>query len=132
MKHFGIRFESSVRGLDYLFPRPEDLCEADLAKAGIAKHRAATLRKLAAAVVRRHLTFDNSKPLDETIHTLRAACGIEENVAQWIAMRSYGEPDAFPAGDRGMRPGTILPTAALLQTAQRWRPWRAYVAIHLT
>jgi AraC family transcriptional regulator of adaptative response / DNA-3-methyladenine glycosylase II len=134
--HFGVRFESSIRGLAYLFPRPEAIAEADLSKAGISPERAAILRKLAIAVTRRKLTFDNSKPLEETIQLLRTVCGFEESVAQWIAMRSYGEPDAFPAEDRGLRralgTGRVMPTKLALETAEQWRPWRAYAAIQLT
>ena len=136
IKHFGTRFDSPVRGLAYLFPRAEDLAEADLSTAGICPDRAATLRKLAIAVCRKKLTFDNSRPLDETIELLRTICGVEESVAQWIALRSYGEPDAFPAGDRGLRralgTGTVIPAKLALQTAEQWRPWRAYAAMHLT
>jgi len=137
IKHFGIRFESSVKGLAYLFPRPEDLVNADLSKAGISPDRAATLRKLAIAVAHGRLTFDNSKPLEEMITLLCTICGIDENMAQWIAMLSYGEPDAFPAGDRGLRralgsKNIIIPIKVALQTAEQWRPWRAYAAIHLT
>jgi 3-methyladenine DNA glycosylase/8-oxoguanine DNA glycosylase len=51
-------------------------------------------------------------------------------------MRSYGEPDAFPAGDRGLSrglgSGTLIPTKVAKETAELWRPWRAYAAIHLT
>jgi AraC family transcriptional regulator, regulatory protein of adaptative response / DNA-3-methyladenine glycosylase II len=136
IKHFGIRFGSSVKGLTYLFPHAEDLAEADLSKAGISAYRAATLRKLANAVALRQLTFDNSKPLEETIKLLCTTCGIDESMAQWIAMRSYGEPDAFPAGDPGLRrglgDGTLIRAKEALQSAEQWRPWRAYAAIHLT
>jgi len=136
IRHFGIPFESSLKGLAYLFPRPEDLAEADLSRAGISTYRAAILRKLVSAVVRGKLTFDSSKPLEETIELLRASCGIDEDMAQWIALRSYGEPDAFPAGDLGLRrglgTGTALSIKEALQTAEQWRPWRAYAAIHFT
>lgn len=136
IKHFGIRFESSIPGLAYLFPRAEDLAEADLSRAGISPDRAAILRKLAIAVARKKLAFESSKSLDQTIELLCTICGVDESVAQWIAMRSYGEPDAFPAGDRGLRRvlgmGTAITAKLALQTAEQWRPWRAYAAIHLT
>jgi len=63
--------------------------------------------------------------------------GIGEWTAQYIAMRELREPDAFPAADiglmramtdaRGVRPSP----AELLAHAERWRPWRAYAALHL-
>jgi len=52
-------------------------------------------------------------------------------------MRELREPDAFPAADAGllraMRDGHgVRPTpATLVARAERWRPWRAYAALHL-
>jgi AraC family transcriptional regulator, regulatory protein of adaptative response / DNA-3-methyladenine glycosylase II len=135
-KYFGIPFDSSVKGLDYLFPHPEDLANADLSLLGLSTDRAKTLQKLASAVACREVTFDNSKPLEETIEMLRATCDIDESTAQWIAMRSCGEPDAFPARDGKLRRrlggGVLLPVRDALQAAEQWRPWRAYAALHLT
>jgi AraC family transcriptional regulator of adaptative response / DNA-3-methyladenine glycosylase II len=134
--HFGVRLDFSAPGFAYLFPRPEDLAKADLSRSGISPHRAAILRKLSNAVVRRQLTFDNSNALGKMIELLRTTCGIDENMAHWIAMRSCGEPDAFPAGDRGLRrglgSGILIPTKVAMEAAEPWRPWRAYAAIHLT
>jgi AraC family transcriptional regulator of adaptative response / DNA-3-methyladenine glycosylase II len=136
IKQFGARYDSSLQGLSYLFPRPQVLASADLSQAGINPHRAATLKKLATAVVRGRLTFDNSCSLDETIALIRATCALDESTAHWIAMRSYGEPDAFPCNDRGLRAalgyGTVVATNVAQAKAEKWRPWRAYAAIHLT
>ena len=59
--------------------------------------------------------------------------GIEENTAHYIAMRALGEPDAFPFADRRIlgKGGNPLSTPEVLRIAERWRPWRAYAAIHL-
>jgi AraC family transcriptional regulator of adaptative response / DNA-3-methyladenine glycosylase II len=51
-------------------------------------------------------------------------------------MRALGNPDAFPAGDLGLRRGARalgLPSTAgaLTAHAERWRPWRSYAAHHL-
>jgi methylated-DNA-[protein]-cysteine S-methyltransferase len=52
-------------------------------------------------------------------------------------MRELREPDAFPAADIGLMRATsdesgVRPSpAALLARAERWRPWRAYAALHL-
>jgi AraC family transcriptional regulator of adaptative response / DNA-3-methyladenine glycosylase II len=62
---------------------------------------------------------------------------VGEWTAQYIAMRELREPDAFPSADiglmRAMRvAGGVRPSpAALLARAERWRPWRAYAALHL-
>lgn len=51
-------------------------------------------------------------------------------------MRGFGDPDAFPVTDLGVRAAAKavgLPTAsdALRAHSARWRPWRAYVTQHL-
>jgi 3-methyladenine DNA glycosylase/8-oxoguanine DNA glycosylase len=57
-------------------------------------------------------------------------------VAQYIAMRAFGEPDAFPQGDLGLRRavsngGALVSNAELNRMAERWRPWRTYAAMYL-
>lgn len=47
-------------------------------------------------------------------------------------MRALGWPDAFPAGDLGLRKALGgISTAECEGRAERWRPWRAYAAAHL-
>jgi AraC family transcriptional regulator of adaptative response / DNA-3-methyladenine glycosylase II len=52
-------------------------------------------------------------------------------------MRELREPDAFPAADIGLLRGMTgadgrRPSPAqLVSRAERWRPWRAYAALHL-
>jgi len=68
---------------------------------------------------------------------LRSLPGVGEWTAQYIAMRELREPDAFPAADVGLLramaavDGRRLSPAELLARAERWRPWRAYAAMHL-
>ena len=68
---------------------------------------------------------------------LRALPGIGEWTAQYIAMRELREPDAFPAADIGLLramtdgEGRRPSPAELLTRSERWRPWRAYAALHL-
>ena len=124
-------------GLTHLFPTPQQLVAADLSVIGMPNARRMALASLAAAVVADPLIFGPRRSLEEAIAQLRALAGIGEWTAQYIAMRQLREPDAFPAGDigllramcdeRGERPSS----AALLGHAERWRPWRAYAALHL-
>jgi AraC family transcriptional regulator of adaptative response / DNA-3-methyladenine glycosylase II len=52
-------------------------------------------------------------------------------------MRELREPDAFPAADIGLMRALAdetgrRPTPVELNArAERWRPWRAYAALHL-
>jgi AraC family transcriptional regulator of adaptative response / DNA-3-methyladenine glycosylase II len=45
-------------------------------------------------------------------------------------MRAVGDPDAFPASDLGVRRALDRLGGDPAMTA-RWRPWRAYAAVHL-
>jgi AraC family transcriptional regulator of adaptative response / DNA-3-methyladenine glycosylase II len=99
--------------------------------------RAAALRALAGAVLADPLIFGPRRSLEEGITRLQSLSGIGEWTAQYIAMRELREPDAFPASDIGLLramaagDGQRPSPAALLARAERWRPWRAYAALHL-
>ena len=134
--------ESSIRcaadlGLTHVFPTPAQLAGVDLAAVGMPKARRLALSSLAAAVAADPLMFGPRRSLEEAIVQLRSLAGIGEWTAQYIAMRELREPDAFPAADiglmRAMRDtGGVRPSPAeLLAHAERWRPWRAYAALHL-
>jgi AraC family transcriptional regulator of adaptative response / DNA-3-methyladenine glycosylase II len=58
--------------------------------------------------------------------------GIGPWTADYVAMRALRWPDAFPAGDLGLRKAMGGLSAAKLRAASEpWRPWRAYAAQHL-
>jgi methylphosphotriester-DNA--protein-cysteine methyltransferase len=58
--------------------------------------------------------------------------GIGEWTAQYIAMRVFADPDAFPHGDLGIRRALgVEKPVQVLQIAEEWRPWRAYAAMYL-
>jgi AraC family transcriptional regulator of adaptative response / DNA-3-methyladenine glycosylase II len=128
---------ASLPGLTHVFPRADRLAGADLAALGMPRARAAALSSLAAAVVADPLIFGPRRGLDEAIAQLRSLSGIGEWTAQYIAMRELREPDAFPTGDIGLlramadAQGRRPTPAGLLARAERWRPWRAYAALHL-
>ncbi len=119
-------------GLTHLFPGPEILVDADLARAGLTKARAATVRALAQAVCDKQISFDGIINSDDFLHRLCELPGIGAWTAQYVAMRALGEPDALPVGDiallRAMRLGNSW---ELEQHAEAWRPWRAYAAMYL-
>lgn len=104
---------------------------------GMPQARRIALSALAAAVVADPLIFGPRRSLEEAIAQLRSLAGVGEWTAQYIAMRELREPDAFPAADIGLmramsdENGVRPSPAALLARAERWRPWRAYAALHL-
>jgi len=113
------RAATSIPGLTHIFPRPQDLAEADLGAAHIPERAAATIRALARAVSRRELTFEASLNLRDAIERVRVVPGISLQMADYVAMRTFGEPDAFP------NPADKAP-----HTTDCWRPWRAYAAMY--
>lgn len=117
-------------GPGLLFPRPEDLAEADLSGLGLTGARQLTLRALAAAAAAGRLSLDPGADPEETAARLAGLPGIGPWTISYILLRAAGDPDAFPATDLGLRRAlTRLGTDP--GRADRWRPWRAYAAIHL-
>ncbi len=115
--------------LTHLFPAPAALAAADLGGLGLTTRRAATLRAFAAAVAGGRLELDAPRGPDELAARLRALPGIGPWTAQYVALRAFGEPDAFPSGDLGLR--HALPGVDLDARAAAWSPWRGYAALHL-
>lgn len=120
-----------------VFPRPEQLADADIARLGMPAARANAIRAVARAAAGDPQYFEPSLDLEASIERLRALPGVGEWTAHYIAMRALREPDAFPAADVGlMRALTPAsgkrPTAReVARIAEGWRPWRAYAALHL-
>ncbi len=104
------------------FPTAEALADADLARIGLTKARAHSIRELASAVVRGEVSFDASLGLEAFEEAMTKLPGVGPWTAQYIAMR-IGEPDAFPAGDLYLR--------SFAKESEAWRPWRAYAAMYI-
>jgi AraC family transcriptional regulator of adaptative response / DNA-3-methyladenine glycosylase II len=107
--------------LHRLFPSAAQLARADVAAIGMPRARANTIRALAEAVAADARFFERGT------ETLRSIRGIGDWTAQYIAMRAFGDGDAFPPGDAGLR--RAMPNVEA--RSERWRPWRAYAALHL-
>lgn len=118
--------------LTHLFPRPEQLAAANIARIGLPSARAETIRTLARQVADGQITFDEVQDSEGFRSRLLAIPGIGDWTVQYIAMRALGDPDAFPANDLGLIRATSLSTARdLRRRAENWRPWRAYAAMYL-
>jgi AraC family transcriptional regulator, regulatory protein of adaptative response / DNA-3-methyladenine glycosylase II len=123
-------------GLTHLFPPPSVLAFADLGGLGLTTARAAAVRAFAGAVAEGAVRLDRGDSLDRLIGTLTSLPGVGPWTANYVALR-LGEPDAFPAGDLGIRRGLTRLTGRPVATneaeamSERWRPWRAHAAIHL-
>jgi AraC family transcriptional regulator of adaptative response / DNA-3-methyladenine glycosylase II len=129
----GIR---DVAGLSHLFPSAARIAGVDLTTLGMPGARAMAATSLARVIAADPAMFGPGASLEEAIAKLRSLPGIGEWTAQYIAMRELREPDAFPAADIGLLramavDGRRPSPAQLLSRAERWRPWRAYAALHL-
>jgi AraC family transcriptional regulator of adaptative response / DNA-3-methyladenine glycosylase II len=132
VERYGRPFESARRGVTHLFPRAEDLAGADLASIGLPSKRAETLSAFSAAVASGQLVLDGSAAPEETRERLRSIAGIGDWTAGYVCMRALNDPDAFPTADLVLLRAAGAGTARELQGfAERWRPWRAYAALHL-
>jgi AraC family transcriptional regulator, regulatory protein of adaptative response / DNA-3-methyladenine glycosylase II len=130
-KNFGLPFTPASR-LTHLFPTPEVLAEADLAKVGVTRARAETIRALARAVCEKQICFQGIVETDAFLARLCEIPGIGNWTAQYVAMRALREPDAFPVGDVGLlRALNLTDHQNLERRAEAWRPWRAYAAMYL-
>jgi AraC family transcriptional regulator of adaptative response / DNA-3-methyladenine glycosylase II len=132
------KFRVEAQGVSprYLFPHPEDLVDVDIASIGMPKARAESIRALARAVRDGQPVLEPAPSLKIAVERLTQLPGIGDWTAQYIAMRALGEPDAFPAGDLGLRKalaqaGKLPAPSALRKRAEAWRPWRAYAVMWL-
>jgi AraC family transcriptional regulator, regulatory protein of adaptative response / DNA-3-methyladenine glycosylase II len=132
---FGKPFSSPFANLNYLSPRAETLAKAspeEIAKIGMPLARARCISALAQAVKRGDLDLETSPGLDQSLKNLGALPGMGEWTVQYVAMRAYAYPDAFPASDLGlMRALKVNKPKAVIRLGERWRPWRAYAVMHL-
>jgi AraC family transcriptional regulator of adaptative response / DNA-3-methyladenine glycosylase II len=119
----------------YVFPSPAVVAAASASDLGVTRARADAIRALAREITSGRLSLGAGADAATTVRALTALPGIGEWTAQYIAMRGLGDPDAFPAADIGLRlaagNGRHLTEAELAGMAERWRPWRAYAAMHL-
>jgi AraC family transcriptional regulator of adaptative response / DNA-3-methyladenine glycosylase II len=119
---------AGLEGLDRLFPTPEQLQSAPLERAGVMPSRAETIRTLAQRVAAGVAVLDDASSLT----ALRQVPGIGDWTASYVAMRAFGEPDAFPNGDLVLRRAAGNCSARDLEVlSQAWRPWRSYAVMLL-
>lgn len=132
---FGAQVTTPVATLTHLFPTPQGLAGAtvdQIGRLGITGQRAQTLIALGKAVAKGELLLEPGGRVEDVIARLHEIPGIGEWTAQYIAMRALSWPDAFPHTDLVLRKalGARNPTE-ILARAEKWRPWRAYAALHL-
>lgn len=130
-KQFGKTASSGRATLKRLFPKPEDLADADLSGLGLTTKRASTVTTFARAVADNPALLASDQPLDTFVERIVDLPGFGPWTAHYIAMR-MGHADAFPASDLGVRKAlNTTSDKEVLRRAEAWRPYRAYAAMHL-
>ncbi|WP_370552579.1 DNA-3-methyladenine glycosylase 2 family protein [Conexibacter sp. CPCC 206217] len=122
--------------LTHAFPTAAAIAAIDPEQLPMPRARGRALVGLCAALADAEMALDPGADREETRAQLVALPGIGPWTAEYVAMRALGDPDAFPASDLGIRhafarldqPHDARAVAAI---AERWRPWRAYAALHL-
>lgn len=124
--------------LAWRFPTPVALAQANLDKIGMPGKRVDTLQRLAAEVASGKLSLDvRHGDIGDLRGQLLAMPGIGPWTVEYIAMRAWRDPDAWPAADLVLMNLMTLQEPGLLRLpqhkarAEAWKPWRAYAAMHI-
>ena len=140
IRQLGEPVDAAGRGL-FAFPPPAAMAAASperLAALGLTRAKAAALIAVAAATAGGAVDWERLRGAapEAAQAALLALPGIGPWTASYIRMRALGDRDAFPASDLGvikalasLAPRTAV--AGIAGLAERWRPFRAYAALHL-
>ncbi|WP_296258219.1 MULTISPECIES: DNA-3-methyladenine glycosylase family protein [unclassified Pseudomonas] len=130
--------DSPFDQLGWRFPTPDALARVDLDKIGMPGRRVETLQRVAAAVASGEISTHVSQgDVAELRRQLLAMPGIGPWTVEYIAMRAWRDPDAWPGSDLVLMNLMTLQDPSLTRLAlhqvraQAWKPWRAYAAMHI-
>ena len=123
-------------GLSHLFPIPHVLAAMDPSDLAMPESRRRTFMGLVVALAQGQLDLDIGADWREARAKLSSLHGFGPWTVESIAMRAMGDPDAFLAGDLGVklaarRLGMPETPRALSDHSHLWRPWRSYAVQYL-
>ena len=125
-----------VGDVTHLFPSAEQLAASQLGGLGLTTARTATLGRVAELVARASWICPGPRT-ERRPPSGSSPCGASgRGRSRTSRCARCGIADAFPVGDLGVRLGfealgLASTPAAMLEHAERWRPWRAYAVMHL-
>ncbi len=132
---FGEPLEARNPVLTHIAPTPSSIVDAgalELAALGVPIEMAGTIVQVARMVALGELRLEPGCDADATHRALLELDGMTGRVATAIVGRALQWPDAFPASDCTLRRAVgVSSMRELVARAERWRPWRAYAAMHL-
>jgi len=122
---------------------PDGVLDADpdaLREVGLSRSKVEYLRNAAAAFRERDLTREGlaDHTDEEVVRALTEIRGLGEWTAHMYLLFALGREDVFPVGDLAVRRATAElcgldedDRAALVDRAERWRPYRSYASRYL-
>jgi AraC family transcriptional regulator, regulatory protein of adaptative response / DNA-3-methyladenine glycosylase II len=136
VRAYGEPLERPSGGVTHLFPSAATLAQADPERLPMPGARRRSLIALAAALATGGLVLDAGVDRADARRRMLALPGIGPWTAEYVAMRSLRDPDAFLPTDLGVRralerlglDGSPLNASRI---AEAWRPYRAYALQHL-
>ena len=130
--------DSPTEPLAWRFPTPDALAQVNLERIGMPGKRVETLQRMAAAVACGEISLDvRHGDFTDLRRQLLAMPGIGPWTVEYIAMRAWRDPDAWPASDLVLmnlmtaQDPSLTRLALHKLKAQAWKPWRAYAAMHI-
>jgi len=126
--------EPELAQLTRVFPSAAEMGGRDLFEAGMPQARLAALENMASTAAGDSSLFE---PSPTRLRRLTSLPGLGDWTVQYIAMRAFRDPDAFPAADVVLRrvfgggPQSRVTVSTLLKLAERWRPYRAFAVMHV-
>ena len=121
------------------FPDAEDFTGFNFDGLGLPQARINTLTSVVDAFIQQPRIFEFNADPEVRRNTLLEIKGIGPWTVNYLEMRAYAMPDAFPAGDLIVRQSysqlinseKILTEKQLLKHSENWQPWRAYATLLL-
>jgi len=113
-----------------------ELLHLDLDGLGIPRTKQATLKTVAQAILDQRVKLTTHQSFETFRENFLALKGIGEWTVHYVAMRGLRMIDSFPAGDLGVikaltNDGKAPSKKEITETAEKWRPYRAYAALCL-
>lgn len=135
---FGGTINTPFEELRYIFPASETIfnlehpIENRLGPLGITGARARSIFALAEAIETGSLHFTSEADPEAELEKLLKLPGFGPWTVQYIGMRAFSWPDAFPHTDYGVKKALAnLTEKEILDKSQEWKPWRSYAVINL-
>ena len=123
--------ENNSWGLTQALPMAQDILDHDLSGLGLTAARIHSLKSVASLKIKEPEVFDLDYDYELRQQKLLAIKGIGPWTVSYLEMRAFSNPDAFPAGDLGVRIALekdgVRPTEKQVrEMSASWAPWRAY------